>query len=419
VPSKETCDGIDNDCNNKIDDVSCDDGNACTADSCGGKKGCQNVAQNGAVCSDGNACTSGDACSGKTCKAGAKPTCDDGNPCTVDVCHAVKGCETGLVAGACGAEGLRPYRMIMQYSGKGCADSNNGQGEKAPCNGSANGTSPATISVKGKKGEALFSGSVKVGESFMFDASVTGDEKLPSLLLVEIRSASGALLESSSPHTSCSVPIKAGDVYGSLKLIGLWAKPPGNSAATNKPLEGKPCGVGNKCISTGKCKKGVCHGAKAAKCDDKKPCTKDSCDPTKGCTHTPDAGSVCADGSKCVAQSTCKAGVCVAGAAKDCDDKNPCTTDSCDKKGGKCKHSHAKKGTKCEDGKACTTGDKCDKGKCKAGNDKSCKSDKSDKDGESENDDDDDDDDKKGSKKDSKKDDDDKKDSKKDDEDDD
>ncbi|MSQ83164.1 MAG: hypothetical protein EXR77_09680 [Myxococcales bacterium] len=72
----------------------CDDANACTADACAAKLGCQNVpVADKTGCNDGNLCTTTDNCQSGVCKAGqlatncvckAGPTggCDDNNPCT-------------------------------------------------------------------------------------------------------------------------------------------------------------------------------------------------------------------------------------------------------------------------------------------------------------------------------------------------
>ncbi|MCO4761637.1 MAG: hypothetical protein KC502_09050 [Myxococcales bacterium] len=123
--SKEKCDDADNDCNGKVDDAACEDGDECTIDACDGKSGtCTN--KPGADCDDSNACTTdscntasgkcvnkfyagtcddGDACTiGDTCKEvdgkGAcvpgdkKKQCDDSNPCTDDSCDKDKGCVT-------------------------------------------------------------------------------------------------------------------------------------------------------------------------------------------------------------------------------------------------------------------------------------------------------------------------------------
>ena len=59
----------------------CDDGNACTTDTCDGAKGCVH-AQSTTSCRDGDACTEGDTCAGGKCVAGPGKNCDDGNPCT-------------------------------------------------------------------------------------------------------------------------------------------------------------------------------------------------------------------------------------------------------------------------------------------------------------------------------------------------
>ena len=82
--------------------VSCDDGNACTDDSCTASKGCVAIA-NGTQCQDDDPCTSPDLCVGGACKAGAMAQdcnckagkgfgCDDSNPCTTETCDALKGC---------------------------------------------------------------------------------------------------------------------------------------------------------------------------------------------------------------------------------------------------------------------------------------------------------------------------------------
>ncbi len=121
--AKEKCDGVDNDCDGKLDDGacedgdectidtcdgkacsntpgdSCDDNNACTADSCDKVNGkCVNKDLSGDSCDDGDACTVGDLCGagddGKAaCLAGKEgKVCDDKNPCTDDSCAPDKGC---------------------------------------------------------------------------------------------------------------------------------------------------------------------------------------------------------------------------------------------------------------------------------------------------------------------------------------
>jgi len=71
--------------------LTCDDGNDCTADSCGVGVGCVYAPQEG-DCDDQNACTDGDTCSNGVCLGGSVVDCSDGNPCTDDVCDLVNGC---------------------------------------------------------------------------------------------------------------------------------------------------------------------------------------------------------------------------------------------------------------------------------------------------------------------------------------
>jgi hypothetical protein len=116
----------------------CDDGNACTLDSCVEPTGCQHVAVS---CDDGkadttdvcdvqqgclhfpvttttlpgtpapscrtdadcpvDACNLGPRCVAGACVAGTPRSCDDGNACTVDVCDAATGCAHVPIAGCC------------------------------------------------------------------------------------------------------------------------------------------------------------------------------------------------------------------------------------------------------------------------------------------------------------------------------
>ena len=72
--------------------ITCDDGNACTNDSCAGGV-CLNVA-NTATCDDGIACTS-DSCNAATggcVHSAVDSACDDNTTCTTDTCNATTGC---------------------------------------------------------------------------------------------------------------------------------------------------------------------------------------------------------------------------------------------------------------------------------------------------------------------------------------
>ncbi len=97
-----TCsDSIDNDCDGKVNAADsdcvqcttagdCDDGNACTTDSCSGFL-CVNTPLTGTTCSDGDPCTDGDQCDAGSCVSGGPANCADGDSCTVNGCDA-SGC---------------------------------------------------------------------------------------------------------------------------------------------------------------------------------------------------------------------------------------------------------------------------------------------------------------------------------------
>src|SRR5262249_15416605 len=71
--------------------LSCDDGNACTDDSCNPGTGCEHH-NNTLPCDDGNVCTTSDVCSYGRCQGSAPASCDDGNSCTADSCDPQLGC---------------------------------------------------------------------------------------------------------------------------------------------------------------------------------------------------------------------------------------------------------------------------------------------------------------------------------------
>lgn len=103
-------------------------------------------------------------------------------------------------------------------------------------------------------------------------------------------------------------------------------------------------------------------------CYDGNPCTKDSCDPAKGCVYTPIAGP-CDDQNACTYGDLCSGGKCV-GTLKNCDDGNSCTNDQCNTQ-GVCTNTFAN-GVGCNDGNKCTQTDTCQNGNCIGSNFLAC-----------------------------------------------
>jgi hypothetical protein len=77
----------------------CEDGNPCTADGCNPAQGCVYApVPNGSSCADGNACNGAETCGGGVCTPGTALTCDDGNACTADACDEGTGCVNAPLA---------------------------------------------------------------------------------------------------------------------------------------------------------------------------------------------------------------------------------------------------------------------------------------------------------------------------------
>ncbi len=137
---------------------------------------------------------------------------------------------------------------------------------------------------------------------------------------------------------------------------------------TMMPSDGANCSDGDACTQGDVCKSAMCKSGKAQFCDDNKPCTTDSCNPTSGCVYA-DNTLPCSDDDVCTATDACAGGVCVPGSPLACNDGNPCTDDSCDTKTGCVSLANT---ASCTDNNVCTLGDACASGSCTPGNPKIC-----------------------------------------------
>jgi len=102
------------------------------------------------------------------------------------------------------------------------------------------------------------------------------------------------------------------------------------------------CNDGNKCTND-YCTDGVCDhipvntDAGVNPCEDDNECTYDYCSPNTGECEYENTFADCDDGYLCTGPDYCLAMQCI-GDPKSCDDKDECTTDSCDSLTGKCQH---------------------------------------------------------------------------------
>ncbi len=103
----------------------CDDGNACTKDTCSTTTGACSfqAAPLGTPCDDGNPCTVSDSCSASACQPGTAKSCDDANACTVDACDAKTGVCSHVANPLCGGKGKSlPFASSFDCASPGLAD---------------------------------------------------------------------------------------------------------------------------------------------------------------------------------------------------------------------------------------------------------------------------------------------------------
>jgi hypothetical protein len=130
----------------------------------------------------------------------------------------------------------------------------------------------------------------------------------------------------------------------------------------------EPCSSNNRCIIEESCQDGTCTG-EDRNCNDDNPCTTDSCepdvtdpdaDPATGCKHVPRTAS-CDDGNPCTEDDECSAGQCE-GTPKECTALDECHgIGTCDPGTGQCTDPQLQDGTGCEN-----TG-RCEEGRCMGG----------------------------------------------------
>ena len=120
---------------------------------------------------------------------------------------------------------------------------------------------------------------------------------------------------------------------------------------------GTSCSDADLCNGEETCQSQQCVANDPLDCDDGNPCTSSTCDPVEGCqaAYLPD-GQDCSEADPCLGSGSCQSGVCVIGAALDCDDADACTQDVCVPFQG-CSHDPLD----CDDGEECTQND-CDPG---------------------------------------------------------
>ncbi|MCO4764229.1 MAG: hypothetical protein KC502_22140 [Myxococcales bacterium] len=387
--AKEQCDGLDEDCDGKIDEQACDDGNPCTLDICDptapkDKRCVHQLTTDSCVLADGNPCFVDNVCVKGTCAPGKARDCNDKNPCTDDSCDpktAGKG-ETGCVN--------KPISGAACDDGQTCTTNEKCEVGKCVASGPlCSDGNPCTTDVCGKDDKcthADVTGACDDGNKCTTGETCKGGACIAAKTVCKCtdnadckQQEDGDLCNGTLICDKATFPyackVDPATLVTCKKATGLCdgqvCAPKTGKCGFDSALTGKSCDAdGNKCTSADACKDGKCVVGAALNCDDKNPCTKDSCNAVKGCVHE-DTKAICDDGNGCTYSDKCDAatGKCV-GVAKTCNDGQACTKDTCDTKSGVCKFApiigcdgYCLVHKDCDDKQECTL-QKCVSNKC-------------------------------------------------------
>ncbi len=252
-------------------------------------------------CDDGDACTMGDTCVAGEC-VGEAFTCDDQNPCTDDTCDGVGGC--GFV--------------------ENTADCNDGDA----CT----------------SGDSCLAGECVPGPGLPCDDQ------------------NGCTIDSCDSATGCVFTPDDGATCDDQSMCTTASVCLAGQCVEETALS---CDDANICtIDYCEATDGCGHDDISASCADSNPCTDEACDPVDGCIY-PFNTDACDDGNLCTLVDTCTQGACI-GVPVDPNDANGCTDDTCDPALGVI---HVNNTLPCDDNDACTVGDTCAAGGCVPGTD--------------------------------------------------
>src|SRR5437867_2766621 len=266
----------------------CDDGNACTTDTCDPVAGCQYASvANGIACDDGDACTQSDTCQGGSC-TGTNPVV-----CTAqDQCHNAGTCDPA--SGLC-SNPAKPDGAACN-DGDACTQTDTCQG------GSCTGTNPVVCTAQDQCHNA-------------------GTCDPASGLCSNPAKPDGAACNDGDACTQTDT-CQGGSCTGTNPVV-CTAQDQCHNAGTCDPASGQcsnpakadgaACSDGDACTQADTCQAGACTGGNPVACTAQNQChVAGVCDPASGLCSNPakaDA-TACHDGDACTQTATCQAGTC-------------------------------------------------------------------------------------------------------------
>jgi hypothetical protein len=121
TPAEDLCNGVDDDCDGETDEISCDDENPCTTDSCEGDAGCAHLVNAGVSCDDGDLQTANDTCGADGSCGGEPIVCPEGE-CVASTAPNGEGCDVTYKATGAACDDGEAATKADQCDGQGgCA----------------------------------------------------------------------------------------------------------------------------------------------------------------------------------------------------------------------------------------------------------------------------------------------------------
>jgi hypothetical protein len=153
-------------------------------------------------------------------------------------CEAAGGISYGDLTSCAGAicppatgtdccDGDKPQVLTMQYTGDGCDMMMHAQdAKKVACDGDPGGLPLVHVIASDKddpdheKAKVYFEGDVAPGDLFDISAAFAGEKKLKSAIHVHVLDLDGNPVQAIEFHASCSQPLRTGDQFGGVRLVG-------------------------------------------------------------------------------------------------------------------------------------------------------------------------------------------------------
>jgi hypothetical protein len=272
-------------------DSQCDDGNACTLDTCvSGVCRHETASLNGTTCEDGNACTQGDTCQSGTCTSGTPVVCN-----ASDQCHVAGTCDpaTGTCSNPAKTNGSSCSDGNACTLGDTCQSGTCTSGTPVVCNASdqchvAGTCDPATGTCSNPakaNGSSCSDGNAcTLGDTCQSGTCTSGTPVVCSAL--DQCHVAGTC---NTTTGVCSNPAKA---------------------------DNTACNDGNACTQTDTCQSGICTGSNPVVCNASDQChVAGTCNTSTGVCSNPNApnGTACTDHNACTSGETCQNGACTGG----------------------------------------------------------------------------------------------------------